>query len=403
MIETARSAAGGRGTGSRIRWLPPLALSAAVVAAAPFVGVLQRDVRESFGLGYLRWVTGGLAVAGALALLWAVARIRERRVLRYGALALAGALVALQVTRWSTGAVESDVLERVHLLEYGLLAVLFERAFRMGHPGRLLPVLALAAVALVSLADEGVQWLTPVRVGDARDVVLNLWAGAVGLLFGLALSPPPPGLARPSAPGSARLAAGLGAAAVLAGAAFFDAAHLGHEIRDPRAGAFLSWHSPEELLLAAEDRARRWPVEGPPPARPLAVEDHFQSEAGWHVNARNHAAGTGDLATAWRENRILERWYRPFLRLGHGWPPEQRLAYREELRARQPRALGPSPAYRSPTLVGRVLPGPPRALLWTGAFALAGALAWAAIPRRKMIAADTEPAAAPPREGEESR
>ena len=388
--------------GRALRWLPPLALSLAVVILAPFVGVLQREVRESVGLGYLRWVTGALALAGALALLWAIARIRERRALRYGALLLAGGLVALQVTRWSTGAVEADVLERVHLLEYGLLAVLFERAFRVRHPGRLLPVLALAAVALVSLADEGVQWLTPVRVGDARDVVLNLWAGAVGLLFGVALSPPP-GLFRRSAPASVRLAAGVGAAVVVAGAAFFDSAHLGHEIRDPRAGVFLSWHSPEELLLAAEDRGRRWPVEGPPPVRPLAVEDSFWSEAGWHANERNHAVAVGDLPKAWRENRILERWYRPFLGIGHAWPPEQRSAYLGELRARQPEALGPSPSYRSPALVGRVLPGPPRPLLWAGAAALAAALLWSALPRRKMAGADTEPAAAPPPEGEESR
>jgi hypothetical protein len=299
------------------------------------------------------------------------------------------------------------VVERVHLLEYGLLAVLFERAFRARHPGRLLPVLALAAVALVSLADEWVQWLTPVRVGDARDVVLNLWAGAIGLLFGLAFSPAP-GLLRRSGSASARLAAGLGAVVALAGAGFFDLAHLGHEIRDPRAGVFLSWHAPEELLQAAEDRARRWPVEGPLPARPLALEDSFLTEAGWHASARNQAVAAGDLATGWRENRILERWYRPFLELGPGrrWPPAQRRATREELMARDPAALGPSPRYRSPALEGRVAPGPPAALLWTGAAAVAAALGWIAFGGRKMAlapAADTEPAPPPPPEGETDR
>ncbi|HEX6201176.1 MAG TPA: VanZ family protein [Thermoanaerobaculia bacterium] len=407
MIETARSAAGGRGTGSRFRWLPPLALSAAVVMLAPFVGVLQRWLRESFGLGYLRWVTVALAVAGVLALAWALARIRERRALRYGTLALAGALVALQMAAWRTGAAETDVVERVHLLEYGLLAILFDRAFRPRHPGRLLPALALAAVALVSLADEWVQWLTPVRVGDARDVVLNLWAGAVGLLVGLAFSPAP-GLLRRSGPTSGRLAAGLGAVVVFAGAGFFDLAHLGHEVRDPRAGVFLSWHAPEQLLLAAEDRARRWPVEGPPPSRPLALEDSFQTEAGWHASARNQAVAAGDLATAWRENRILERWYRPFLdhRTGQRWPPAQRRATREELLARDPAALGPSPRYRSPALVGRVVPGPPAALLWTGAAAVAGALGWVAFGGRKMgrvAGTDMEKASAAPPEGETSR
>lgn len=365
------------------RWLPALILSVAVVALAPFIGVLREWVRHTFGLGYLRWVTAALAVAAAAALVWALARIRERRTLRYGALALAGVLVSLQVVVWSAGTLEADVLERIHLLEYGLLAVLFERALRPRHPGRLLPVLALAGVALVSLADEWVQWLTPVRSGDGRDVLLNLWAGVVGFLFGVALSPPP-GLLRRSGPASRRLAVGLGAAVVLAGAAFYDLAHLGHEIRDPRAGVFLSWHSPEELLEAAEDRARRWPVEGRPPHRPLAFEDPFLTEAGSHALARNDAVRTERLAMAWRENRILERWYAPYLDLGRNrWPPAQRRNIRNRLEARGDWRPGPTPGYRSPVLEGRVLTAPPRTLLWAGALALAGALAILALGRKR--------------------
>lgn len=369
---------GGERQARSLRWLPPLALSVAVVALAPFVGVLQKWVRLTFGLGYLQWVTAALAVATAVALVWALARIRERRAMRYGLLLGAGALVALQVVGWRSGTVEADVVERVHLLEYGLLAVLFERALRPRHPGRLLPLLTLATVALVSVADEGVQWLTPVRVGDGLDVILNLWAGAVGLLFGLALSPAP-GLLRPSAPGSRRLAAAVGAAVVLAGAAFYDVAHLGHEVRDPRAGVFLSWHSPEELLAAGEERARRWPVEGPPPNRPLALEDPFHTEAGWHAQARNEAVASGRLEAAWLENRILERWYGAFLDLGgRRWPPAQKRDIRQALQERGSGALGPSPRYRSPTLEGRVVTAPPRPLLWVGALVLAGGLAWRA-------------------------
>jgi hypothetical protein len=301
--------------------------------------------------------------------------------LRYGALGLAAGLVTLQVVVWTAGTAEADVVERVHLLEYGLLAVLFARAFRERHGGRLLPVLALLAVALVSLADELVQWLTPVRVGDGRDVLLNLWAGAVGLLFGLALAPPPD-LLRPSGAAARRLAAGLGAAAVLLGALFFDLAHLGYEIRDPRAGVFLSWHSPEALARAAEERARRWAAGGIPPARPLALEDRYWSEGGWHVNVRNPAVTAGDLRLAWRENRILERWYGPFVSLpGHHWPPAQKKAIRAELRARDPAALRPSPEYRSPALAGRVVVWPPRALLWAVAAAVAGGLGWLAFRR----------------------
>jgi hypothetical protein len=212
-------------------------------------------------------------------------------------------------------------------------------------------------------------------------VLLNLWAGAVGLLFGLALAPPPD-LLRPSGAAARRLAAGLGAAAVLLGALFFDLAHLGHEIRDPRAGVFLSWHSPEELAQAAEERARRWAAGGIPPARPLALEDRFWSEGGWHVNVRNPAVTAGDLRLAWRENRILERWYGPFVSLpGHRWPPAQKQAIRAELRARDPAALRPSPEYRSPALAGRVVVWPPRALLWAVAAAVVGGLGWLAFRR----------------------
>ncbi|MFP3940989.1 MAG: VanZ family protein [Thermoanaerobaculia bacterium] len=384
------------------RWFPLAGATLAILVLAPFLGVLQEHVRESVGLGYLRWVSGGLAAAGAAALVSAVVRIRRFRLRRYGLLLAAGLLVALQVGAWGVGEEETDVLERVHLLEYGVLAVLFVRAFRPGHGGPFLPVLALLGVALVGLADETVQWLTPVRVGDFRDVVLNAYAGLVGVLFVLALRGPRPlpadgetgttgggalrrgfrprgpqsqTAARGTAAGrSLRLSAGLGAVVVLAGAAFFDAAHLGHEIRDPEAGVFLSWHSPEELRRAADERAERWSRESIPPHRPLAREDYFLSEAGWHANERNHAVRVGDLRRAWRENRILERWYQPYLEVRGGWPERQRAKIERELEARDPAALEASPGYRSPALEGRVVAAPPRPFLWGGAVLAAGAL-----------------------------
>lgn len=413
---------GDSGTGAWGRWLPVAGASLAILALAPFLGELQRHVRKSVGLGYLRWLSGGLAVAGGVAFVAAVVRIRRFRWRRYGLLAVAGLLVALQVVAWGTGQEEVDAVERVHLLEYGLLAMLFARAFRPYHGGLLLPVLCLLGVGLVGLADETVQWLTPVRVGDMRDVLLNVYAGLVGVLFALALWGPAPSTAgadvgeggsgipwtgpwsrvskaltapfRVPLGRSGRLAAGLGAVLVLAGAAFFDAAHLGHEIRDPRAGVFLSWHSPEELVRAAEERARSWSREGLPTRRPLAREDAYLSEAGWHAKVRNDALAAGDLRRAWRENRILERWYRPYMDVRGRWPADQRAAVKADLAATDPAALGPSPGYRSPALEGRVVPAPPRALLWTVAVALAGGLAGIAVgrrPRRPVMFPEEEP------------
>lgn len=372
---------GARASGPVAGWLPPFAFAALIVALAPFVGVLRESVQDAFGLGYLRWVTAGLALAGAVAVVWALLRIGERRAVRYGLLAVAAVLVALQAFGWGTGEAEVDTVERVHLVEYGLLAALFERALRRRHCGLLLPVLTVAAVALVGLADEWIQWLTPVRVGDGRDVLLNAWAGVIGYLFAVALSREGGRLRRPGRE-SRRLAAGLGAVLVLAAGAFFDTAHLGYEIHDPRAGSFVSLYSPEELLRVAAERRVRWAAEGRPPRRPLALEDAFLTEAGWHARTRNEAVERGDLLEAWRENGILERWYVPFLELpGSRWPPPQleaiEAAVRQRFRAR-PELVDDGSRYRSPALRNRVLPAPPRSLLWAGVTVLAAVLAWVA-------------------------
>jgi hypothetical protein len=108
--------------------------------------------------------------------------------------------------------------------------------------------------------------------------------------------------------------------------------HLGYEIADPEAGTFRSIYSAGELQDLSADRARRWAVQ-PPAVRPprLSREDQYMSEALWHVQARNKAWTAGDFASAWHENRILEKYFQPALdtpsyvsRTGHRWSPEQR-------------------------------------------------------------------------------
>jgi hypothetical protein len=60
-------------------------------------------------------------------------------------------------------------------------------------------------------------------------------------------------------------------------------------------------------------------------------EDQYLREALWHVQSRNEAWARGDIFTAWRENRILEKYFEPALdtptyvaRSGHRWPDAQR-------------------------------------------------------------------------------
>jgi hypothetical protein len=368
-----------------------------VVSLAPFVGELRGVLAAWLGPELRYVVTAALLLTAAAVLAVALHRLRRRvgslSRERLSALALAAVLVALEVAFWTTGASSSDAVERVHLLEYAVVAILYLRAWPAAVCGAPRWALTLEAVAFVGLADETVQWLSPLRVGDGRDVLLNVYAGLIGLLVARGLGLRFSGFdARPGtaarAPRTVRRTAWKSAprpgvrSALLAGAllvsaagAFFDAVHLGHEIDDPDLGVFRSSFSPAGLGRAGVDRAARWARRSPLPLRPLAIEDAFLTEAGWHAQVRNAAVLRGDLAQAWRENRILERWYAPFLRLPRrSWPPAQRAWIESRLEAEHPWALRRSPGYRSPALIGRLVVAPPAPLLCLGIAAVAGAL-----------------------------
>ena len=93
---------------------------------------------------------------------------------------------------------EVNAVERVHFVEYGLIAFLFYRASlprrSVGEGGRSadlsIMILPLLAGFMVGTLDEWLQWFIPYRVGEAHDVFLNLAALVCGLMFAVALLPP---------------------------------------------------------------------------------------------------------------------------------------------------------------------------------------------------------------------
>lgn len=73
--------------------------------------------------------------------------------------------------------------ERIHLVKYGLLALFLCRDLEDSKPLLTIPV-ALMMVLLVACADETVQYFTPGRVGDVRDVLFDV----IGGIWGVTLS-----------------------------------------------------------------------------------------------------------------------------------------------------------------------------------------------------------------------
>jgi VanZ family protein len=301
-------------------------VSAAIVLVSPFMGQLQSFLRRSLSTrNYVLLFGVGVLVAVGLAILFAVTRIRERRAARFAL--LAGALLVGGVYMWAVGTPypEINAVERVHFVEYGLVAFLFYQAYRPAGDLSII-VLPLLISFMVGTLDEWLQWFIPYRVGEAHDVFLNLAAIGCGLMFAFALAPPA-GMSWHVDRTSARRMALTSAGVALVFAMFVSQVHLGRAIDVEGIGRFLSHYTADELLALQTDRDSRWRSHPPIQIARLSKEDQYLDEALWHVRRRN----ASEPFDAWHENLILERFFAPILDLptyasatGTRWPPEQR-------------------------------------------------------------------------------
>jgi hypothetical protein len=312
-------------------WLAAACIvSLALILAAPFIGQLRGVIREAAGERFVVLMAIVVGGGAGLAVIYAVARIRSRRTARYAALAAAIAIGVVYAWAARTGNAEVDAVERFHFIEYGVITILFYRAWRPSSDGSLI-ILPFLAGLLVSTLEEWLQWFIPARVGELHDVLLNFVAIGCGMLFSLGLDPPEqPTLALK--PASRRRVAVLSAIAVMVLGCFIHSVHLGYEIRDAEAGVFRSRYTDEQLAALGADRAIAWKSNPPLTWSRLSREDQYLSEGLTHVEERNEMWQRNALA-ARHENLILEKYYAPVLdtpsyvsATGHRWPAEQRAA-----------------------------------------------------------------------------
>ncbi len=305
-------------------------VAAVFVLSAPVAGGLRSQLRSSFPRQFV-WIVGAIvAVLVAAGCVAALARIRERRAARYAGMALALAFAAAFAWWHKSGRADVDVVELFHFVEYGIITLLFYRAWKPAGDGSVF-VLPVLAGLIVGTCDEWLQWFIPVRVGEMADVFLNLAAILSGLVFSVAADPPAE-LTFRLRPGSRARIARLGALTLLVFATFFQIVHMGYTIADEKVGSFDSRYSKPELEALQIDKREEWRAHPLPlELHRISREDQYMSEGVVHVQERNEAWAAGDILTAWRENRILERSYAPVLdtpsyvsRTGFRWPPEQR-------------------------------------------------------------------------------
>lgn len=161
-------------------WLLLVIAAGIVLATVPVARALTTALRERFGEAVFLYATlAGLGLGAAMSLralrgtalraqLWTAAT----------ALALAGYAFVLQ----------GNAIETLHLLEYAAVGFLAFRA--LCHRTRDITVYGSAAMmgGILGALDEALQWLTPERVWDLRDIGFNAFAATLAQLptaFGL--------------------------------------------------------------------------------------------------------------------------------------------------------------------------------------------------------------------------
>jgi hypothetical protein len=160
------------------RWLVLAAYTALVYGLLPYGPAIGKSAQQSM-VG--RWALGSgagwLIAAGAVAVLLRLRR-RDAPSAAY-ALALATAGAYGLALLW----LEAIRLERIHLLEYGIAALLAWRALIPSSGDRWRTYTGAAIVAaLIGWGDELVQSVTPGRYYDLRDVKANAVGAGLGAL-----------------------------------------------------------------------------------------------------------------------------------------------------------------------------------------------------------------------------
>ncbi len=320
----------------RWAWAGFMVVTVATLGCAPFMGLLRDALLERFPETALKGLAVGLAAVGLIVFIGSIlgaARRSDSWDWRRGLWLVAGLVaLAVQIFGFRTSSLQVDIVEKVHIVQYGLLAFLAAAALgnftqserRLGFEHVWMPI---CLGTIVGVADESIQGFFQLRTGDIRDVGLNALAALTGACFAVAVGRWQRLDLRPLPSWRPKLA-WMTALCISAAAGFFYQAHLGYVIRDPELGRFHSWFTPEQLSQSALDRQAIWAESPPTGLKVWARQDYYLTEAAWHANHRNERLLALDYAQAQVANRILEKYYDPFLDVEsfrgtgkHRWDP----------------------------------------------------------------------------------
>jgi len=347
-----------------------------ILISVPLARSLQKTVSSFAGGDWIFPVIG----LGAVVLATLIAAIKVWR--RRSGPKLASSLWLLAVAgayAWYARNLPSQV-EVLHFLEYGVLGLLAFRALRCRTSDLTAFLSATLICTLMGTLDEAIQWFTPKRYFEFRDIWLNTVSGGLAQIA-IWKGWRPAGLhAGFTAAGLRRLAGFAMACAVALGLCALNTptraasyaqripalaylennpsvmAEYGHRYEDPEIGVFFSRSDPEALAAEDQTRAVEVAILDEYQARERYPEflaaypswrDPFAHEARVHLFRRDRylfrAGNEEDLEAALefatiaaREHRVLERYFPATLAATTAYEigtPEEGLLALEDLEA----------------------------------------------------------------------
>ena len=352
-------------------WLYVILCSLVIFVTIPLARSMQKFVREHWGKEIFSYIVFAVVLLAVVVSLIYLRRLRVASRSRYIWLAVISTIFIGYTVRLSKSPEEA-----LHFVEYGVLGLLIYRA--LTHKVRDKSIYFIAAVigAIVGMMDEAIQWATPKRYWCLDDIWLNFFAVTL-IQVAIAKGLSPSIISERVAPRNIRCLSILTAAAILfLGASLLNTParvawyteripalkflienesmmfEYGHYYEDPEIGHFRSRLSPNELKRTDEERAieaaailnqyRNDSTYSDFLEKYTPVNHPFLHEARVHLFRRDRyiqeaEAEKGNeeiyqdrIMVAYRENLIMEKYFKnTFKRSNFVLPPEQ-LAYLEE-------------------------------------------------------------------------
>ncbi|GAK54151.1 hypothetical protein U14_05429 [Candidatus Moduliflexus flocculans] len=206
--------------------------------------------------------------------------------------------------------------EKIHFLEYGFLGLLLCKTLSYRLKDRSAYWLALLIVYLIGMTDEGIQWALPSRVGEYRDIWMNITSGGLAILSVFLVIRPRAFQGRFSLSSLRPICYTLAAAIVYTGI-FLQSVHgFGHKIFMPDNGAEFVSSFAENELIALDRRIMERYENKPVEDIPYLTVERYNYEAGRHHYLRNKYNQNGRYFESYCEQEIIKTYYRSALRKG---------------------------------------------------------------------------------------